>query len=366
VALSRGSRWFLATAVLVLAGVAGGLWWLDERIFVESIEAGQDVEYEVQRGQSVRAVGDDLAELGVVSSSVRFRLAAEEAQLPATLQPGSFELETGMTIDDAIEVLAAGPVSPPTIRWTVPEGLTVEQTLPQIAEAFPDLEVADLRQVLDERTAAGQDGPDVLDLPDWVQDPSERGDIVVDPYEGLLWPQTYEIDEDATPLEVLQRMVDQVEREFDALEPAQLAQAEEQGLDRYTLLVVASLIERETRVDAERSTVAGVIANRLEEGMRLQIDATVVYALGGGPTDLVTFEDLEVESPYNTYQVDGLPPTPISGVGSAALAAALDPADVPYRFYVLAPECDGSHRFAETGEEHQENVEAFQAADRCL
>lgn len=362
-ALSRGSKWFLAVMAMVLAVGAAGLWWIDGNWFADDLEPGVAVTYTVERGASVRAVGEDLADLGVLRSSVRFRISAEDAGLETSLQPGAFELETGMEVDEVIGVLASGPVAPPTVRFTVPEGLTVEQTLERLAEQFDDHSVDDFARVLDERTDAGRNGGGVLRTPEWIQEPAERGEGV-DPYEGMLWPQTYEIDDDATPLTILQMMVDQLDTEMAAV----IAEQDEpvEPSEAYTRLITASLIERETRVDDERRLVAGVIANRLADGMRLQIDASVVYALGGNPTDIVSLDDLEVDSPYNTYRIDGLPPGPISGLGTAALRAAFAPADVPYRFYVLDPSCDGTHRFAETDEEHERNVAAFRDAGRCL
>jgi UPF0755 protein len=366
-ALSRGSRWFLAFSLLGVAGVAAGIWWLDTSVFVEDVEPGQPVEYTVQRGASVRFVGEELEELGVVRSAFRFRTAAEDADLATTLQPGVFELETGMEIDDAIAVLAAGPLAPPTIVFTVPEGLTVEQTLARLAEQFPGHEVEDYREVLDARRAVDLEDEDVsfaglLRIPEWIPDPAGADDDL-EGFEGLLWPQTYEVDDLASPQQVLQRMIDQLDVELAAV-PAELREGVEDD-ELYELLILASLIERETRVDDERSLVAGVIANRLEQGMRLQIDATVVYALGGEARDIVTLEDLEVDSPYNTYRVDGLPPTPISGVGTAAFRAAFAPEETTFLFYVLDPACDGTHVFAETLEEHQANVTAFRENNRC-
>lgn len=370
--LSRGSRWFLASLLLVVAAGVAGLWWVDVNLLEEGVEPGQPVEYTVERGMSVGEVGDDLVEAGVVSSGFRFRSVAGDADLATELQPGVFELETGMSHQEAVETLAAGPTSPLTVRFTVPEGLSVDQTLQTLAESFEAHELEDFEAVLDERTAAGEIALDeedegalvgTLQLPDWVPEPAEAGDQI-EPYEGLFWPETYEVEDDADPQRILQRMVDQLALEFEELE-ADLGE-DEIAEDRYELLILASLVERETWVDEERGTVAGVIRNRLAEDMPLQIDATVVYALGGGPRDQVTFDDLEVDSPYNTYQNPGLPPTPISGTGRASLRAAAQPDDVDFRFYVLDAACDGSHRFAETGEEHQANVEAFREADRCL
>ena len=300
--LSRGSRWFLAFGLILVAGVVAGVWYLDTAVLDDGVEPGQPVEYTVQRGASVTRVGDDLADLGVVRSSFRFRSAAGEAGLAETLQPGVFELETGMGVDEAIRVLDAGPVAPPTIRFTVPEGLTVAQTLERLAEQFPAHEVEDFRAILDARRDVDLEDEEVsaelalsglLEVPEWVPEPSQVTPDL-EPFEGLLWPETYEVLDTASAQEVLQRMIDQLDVELAAV-PEDLREGvpDEQLYDN---LIFASLIERETRVDDERALLAGVIQNRLDQNWRLQIDATVVYALGGGPRDVVTFEDLEIEA----------------------------------------------------------------------
>jgi UPF0755 protein len=401
VALSRGSKWFMAFGLLFVAAGAAGIWWLDNNVFVPDVEPGQAVEYEVSRGQTVRAVGEDLADLGVIRSAVRFRLAAEDAELSQTLQPGTFQFETGMSNEEAIEVLAAGPEAPPTLRFTVQEGLTVEQTLARLADQFNDFSVSDFRDVLDARIEAGENVSGGLQIPEWVPEPAEVVADDIEPFEGLLFPETYDIADDAGPQAILQRMIDQLTTTVNNLPEELLARVDTNPYPRasddeegdedgdaddadgegdaeaaddlegiggrplYDALIVASLIERETRVDAERDVIAGVVENRLADGMRLQIDATVVYAMGGGPTAIVLLDDLEIDHPANTYQIDGLPPTPIAGAGAASLRAALDPADVPYFFYVLDAACDGSHVFAETGDEHDTNVAAFRDAGRC-
>jgi UPF0755 protein len=367
VALSRGSKWFLGFLVLALGALGAGLLWLDGWLGADeedAIAAGQAVEVTVQPGRSVRSVGDELVELGVIGRLRPFLNAAEDADLPTRLRPGTYELETGMGHDLAVEVLLAGPTDAGDGRFTVQEGLPVEVTLERLASQFEDHDVEDFRAVLDERLEAGENADGVLRLPDWVPEPADAGDEVIEPFEGLLFPETYEVASDAGPLQILQRMVDQLERVMDSIDADAIAAAEARGIDRYDALILASLIERETRVDAERRTVAGVIENRLAEGMRLQIDATVLYARGEH-TDRVLFEDTEIDSPYNTYQIDGLPPTPISGAGRAALAAAFEPEEVTYRYYVLDPSCDGSHVFADTLDEHNRNVAAFRDAGGC-
>ncbi|MEX1164316.1 MAG: endolytic transglycosylase MltG [Nitriliruptor sp.] len=366
--LSRGSKVFLVVVVVGIAAVVVGTLFLGGQLspIGSDVEPGQPVELTVAQGESVRSVGDQLEELGVVGSARGFVNAAEDADLVSRLQPGVFALETGMSDEAAVEVLAAGPTGGAggDIRFTVQEGLTVEETLDRIADQFDDLSVDDLRAVLDERTAAGGNEDGVLQLPDWVPEPAEAGDEIVEPYEGLLFPQTYDVRREATALDVLQRMVTELGRAADPVPEEDQQALEARGLSRYEGLILSSLIERETRVDSERNLVSGVLEGRIEDGMRLQIDATVLYARGE-PTDRVLFEDTEIDSPYNTYQVDGLPPTPISGVGNASFLAAYQPEDTTARYYVLAPECDGTHRFADTLDEHNNNVRAFRETGGC-
>ncbi|MFA9445665.1 endolytic transglycosylase MltG [Egicoccus sp. AB-alg6-2] len=367
-ALSRGSKWFLGFLGLVAVGVGAGIMWLQDALpEVDQVEAGQEVVLTVESGESVRTVADRLAELDVVRNATTFRIAAGEAELASRLQPGEYDLETGMSSDAALEVLLAGPArGGPTagIRFTVQEGLSVDTTLERLAAQFDEFDEVDFRTVLDERTAAGSNDDGVLRLPEWVPEPAEAPEVVEEPYEGLLFPETYEVPGDATPLQILQRMVDQLDLVMSEVPQEQVTAAADRGLERFDVLTLASLIERETRVDDERETVAGVIVNRLDQDMRLQIDASVLYALDED-RDVVLLEDLEVDHPYNTYRVDGLPPGPISGMGRASLLAAFQPSDVSFLFYVLSPECDGTHVFADTLDEHNVNVAAFRDAGRC-
>jgi UPF0755 protein len=320
---------------------------------------GDPVGYVVEAGATVTAVGSDLLALGVIDSSLRFRVEADAVDLARVLRPGRFQLALGMEEAAAVAVLAAGPaegLTRPTVTVTIIEGMLLADTLAAVAAALPDVAVADLETVLD-ATRAGEEGG--LELPDWWPDPT-AAPADVDLLEGLLWPETYELFADATPRAALQRLVDQTVTEM-----ARIADGDLEVLGavrtRHELLTIASLIERETQVDTERALVSGVIHGRLQDGMRLDIDATLSYAKG----DLRAVPlavDRERDHPYNTYRIPGLPPGPISGVGRASLEAAADPEVTSLRFYVLAPACDGSQVFAETLSEHSRNVAAFRAA----
>jgi UPF0755 protein len=337
--------------VLVPFGGGGG----DEPAAV----GGVPVAYEVRLGQTVRSVGDDLIALQVIDSALRFRRVAEEEGLARVLRPGPYALTTGMTEEDAVAVLAAGPLeelSPPTARVQVIEGLLLADALASIAADLDHLELVDLQAVIED-TRAGRAGG--LLLPEWWPDVTTAPDGV-DLLEGVLWPQTYQVFADVGAREVLQRLVDQTTLEMARITDGDL---EVDGVvrTRHELLTIASLVERETNVDAERALVSGVIHGRLADGMRLEIDATLSYAKGdlrAVPLDA----DRASASPYNTYRIAGLPPGPIAGVGRASLEAAAAPEVTAYRFYVLAPACDGSHVFAETFSRHSVNVAAFRAA----
>jgi UPF0755 protein len=178
--------------------------------------------------------------------------------------------------------------------------------------------------------------------------------VALQDWEGMLFPDTYEFDVDATAAEILTLMVRTMESRVGSIDWEGL---EEHGLTPYDAIIIASLIEREALLDEDRPLVASVIYNRLEIDMRLQLDATVVYVLGALPEDGISQEDREIESPYNTYVVDGLPPTPIAGVRMASLQAAGDPAESEYLFFLTDE--DGKAHFAETFEEFLELQEEY-------
>src|ERR687892_123384 len=166
--------------------------------------------------------------------------------------------------------------------------------------------------------------------------------------EGFLFPKTYEFGTEGLDEEVvIERLLAQFESEVAGLD---WSRTEDHGLTHYETVILASLIEREARVPEDRAKISAVIHNRLAEGMPLQIDASVQYALPE-PNRELTFEDYEYESPYNTYLHPGLPPTPIASPGLASLEAALNPADADFLYFVVIDPDTGRHAFAETYEE---------------
>ncbi len=296
------------------------------------VEAGIAVTLEIAPGEPASQIARQLDETGVVASGAEFERVVLEARASSRLQAGRYDLETGMAPEAVLAVLLEGPVGGDVFRLTVIEGLTIGQTLESVS-----------RQTgfsLDEMTAPLLDATVTSDL--LVGEAQELRD-----WEGLLFPDTYEFGEDATPVDVLTRLVVTTEERVDGIDWTVL---EERGLSPYDGIIIASLIEKEVAVEEERAIVASVIFNRLDLGMRLQIDATVIYALGAVPEGGLSFDDLEINSPYNTYLIGALPPTPISGVRVASLRAVAEPDDTDYLFYLLTDD-SGHHTFTESFDE---------------
>ncbi|MFQ5967198.1 MAG: endolytic transglycosylase MltG [Acidimicrobiia bacterium] len=325
------------TAVVVVGGaVLGARWmagWVDRLGGPEApaVPPGQPVEVEVPTGASAQQIGDLLTEVGVVSSRSDFEAATREAGASQALKAGTYQLTTGMQPEAVVAVLVEGPVIE-TYWITVPEGLRTEEILGRVA-AQSHMTIGELAGALSSGdVASALRGPDAADdLASW---------------EGLLFPDTYQMARNWSAAEVLEVLVLTMEQNFSQVD---WANTRADSLTPYERLIVASLVESETRLDRDRPLVATVILNRLDAGMPLQIDATVLYALGvrgRSPTP----SELEIDSLYNTYIYPGLPPTPISAPGAASLAAVAAAVEADYLYFVLTGS-DGSHSFTSDYEE---------------
>ncbi len=329
------------TAVLVIGGasylgrqVGAALGPEDETDAPVDVEPGQPVEIVIASGSSGQDIGAMLAVQGVVHSALEFEVAVRNVDAAQRLQAGTYALTTLMDPAEVVAILVAGP-TPAVYRVTVIEGLRVEEMLVALAEITPH-EYSEFEDALlgGDVVSSLREMPEQTTLSDW---------------EGLLFPDTYEFAKSAPPESILQRMASKMEQRVNSIDWSDWRAL---GYTEYEGIVLASLIEAEVRVDDERAVVSSVIHNRLAEGMKLDIDATVYYALG---TRDVTRFDRTVDSPYNTYVVVGLPPTPIALPGKASLVAAASPEATEYFFYVLADR-DGNHVFAKTFDEHLDNV----------
>jgi peptidoglycan lytic transglycosylase G len=329
------------TAVFLLGRVLAG--FASEGSTTTTVVAGVPVTIDVPQGASARSIGEILESEGVVGQ--RDLIDVLESQgLASQLKPGVYHFVTGMSPEDVATRLVAGPdVANDTV--IVLEGVTVEAAITSLAEQTGVPE-DDFASALTDGSVTSPYLPS--ELPDGA-DPLAR-------WEGLLYPARYEIRPDDTPAEILQQMADEMVDRVESIDRSRFA---ELGITTYDALIIASLIQREAGVPGDRPLISSVIHNRLAAGMPLQIDATVVYALGGSPGRVLA-EHLQIDSPWNTYRTTGLPPTPIGTVQIESLAAAVDPATTNYLYYVLVSK-DGTHGFSETLEEHRQKIEQAKA-----
>jgi peptidoglycan lytic transglycosylase G len=301
----------LLTVFVLLAGAVtvGGLWY---RWAVGASGPQRPVAITIPVGATGTEVADLLKDNGVIRSTFGFRVEARFNGFQSGFDAGRYRLTTNMTARDALAVLAKGPVVK-SVRATFPEGFTVAQMAGSVHKQLG----------LSEREFAKLANSGRYALPPFLP----KGTQTV---EGFLFPETYDFLADVTNDGVINRLLEQFTKEAATL-PWTKARALK--VTPYQIVILASLIEREAKFDVDRPKVAAVIYNRLNKHMPLEIDATIVYALGKTKPRL-TLDDLKIDSPYNTYIHGGLPPTPIASPGLASLQAALNPADVDFLYYL--------------------------------
>jgi UPF0755 protein len=325
---TSASRMALVTGafvLLVIVLVAGGLW----RYYVSpqaDTPADRAVQLRIKDGASTREIASALLKAGVIRNANGFALSARLAGADGKLQAGVYDLTTGMPDRDVVDVLKAGP---PVgyVSVTIPEGFRLDQ----IAERM-DKEAGIPRKEFLKLARSG--------APQFAEGHPYLAGAYKNSLEGYLFPKTYQVREDMTAEQVIEMMLDQFDRETADLD---FAAAQERGLSPAEVVTLASMIERESKLDEERELVSSVIYNRLAKGMRLKIDATIEYVLKEKRLRL-TYADMFTKTPYNTYLHEGLPPGPISNPGLKSLEAAVAPADTQFIYYVLTGK-DGSHTF---------------------
>jgi UPF0755 protein len=337
-ASQRGSSTGRAAAVLLLAAAAvfaGGMVWLVtdwQRPYQGFSKDGVFVE--ITRGMSSSAIAQRLAENGVVRNRIAFE-ALCRWKSPATLQAGEYFFDRATPPMEVFRKLATGKVFVHVV--TVPEG----KTMNEIAELMEREGLTSRKEFL----AAASDASAVRDL----------APIALN-LEGFLFPATYQFPRRVTPDRIVEAMVKRFREVWERMQKEANGAGEKSVSEVVTL---ASLVEREAKIAEERPLVAGVFHNRLNRGMALQCDPTVIYALelahkyGGS----LSSKDLQFKSPYNTYQNAGLPPGPIANPGEASLRAALHPSDADYLYFVS--DSQGGHVFSRTLAEHNENVARY-------
>lgn len=304
--------------------------------------SAQEVRLTIPPGVGSGQIAQLLETNGLIRDARVFRYYLIYKKQGARFQAGEYAMATGMALDDIIAKLNAGDtIEEETLRFTIPEGFTVLQIADKL-EGQPGFERQTFLDLANGKTKTAE--------LKWVSDiPDTPG--LAHRLEGYLFPETYALKLGSTTEEMVLRMASELDRKLAALPPDWPDKLKQSGLTFHQIMTVASLIEREVVDDEERPIVASVIYNRIKSHMKLQIDATVQYALDK-PKEKLYEKDLLVDSPYNTYKIDGLPPGPIASPSLKSIQAALYPAQTKYLFYVTKSDGTQKHNFAETYEQH--------------
>lgn len=353
---ARSKRWMafwtLVCLLLFMAGGAGGL-LLYAAHTLQPTEPGEPVRFTVPSGVSSSRIANILERNGLIRDATTFAYYLKLKDIGRGFQAGEYEMAPGTELARIIEMLNNGETVPPEmIRFTIPEGWTVERIADMLAETagFDREDILELARHPERlKPAKG------MAMPAFIGALADMEGLAYK-LEGYLFPETYELPADSTAGDVLFRLVRELGDRLARLPDGWEIRLQESGLTFHELLTVASLIEREVVLDEERPVVASVIYNRLAKNMNLEIDATVQYALEEHKERLL-HEDLKVDSPYNTYLHPGLPPGPIASPGLKSIEAALFPAETNYLFYVTKKDGSGGHLFAETYQGHLRNID---------
>ena len=282
-------------------------------------------------GATFRVAADSLERAGVIRSARLFRAYASLGGHDRRIRAGTYVMSRGMLWGAAVSALTDGTGLIRTV--TIPEGYSIADIAPLLSRA--------LGVEQDSVLAATRDSA-----------ARQRLDVPTPTLEGYLFPDTYSFADGTSARSAVETMVKRFEQVWD---PGWNSRLQEIALSRHDIIALASIVEKEAKFPAERPVIAAVYLNRLKIGMRLQADPTVQYALGRHSARLF-YKDLRVDSPYNTYEHAGLPPGPIASPGRASIIAALNPAAVPYRYFVAHP--DGHHEFHVDYKSHERAVAA--------
>ncbi len=307
--------------------------------YTRSTSSEKTVIVEIPKGASEALIADILEEKGVIDYKINFRLKMRSSEYRGKLNYGKYVLNEKMCIDDAIEALSRPSELKKGIRLTIPEGYSAEM----IAKRCEDSGICNAEEFLTELKNGEFNYSFISDIPD-------NKDVKYK-LEGYLFPSTYDFAMEANAHTVINKLLGEFEKQYNKVKsklPKDMSMAE--AVNR------AALIEREAKLDRERTMISGVIENRLKIGMLLQIDASVVYVISDGlyDVDRVFYKHLEVDSPYNTYKYTGLPAGPICNAGIKSIEAAMTPKAHKYLYYHTdTDKNDGSHIFSETFAQHK-------------
>lgn len=294
---------------------------------------GAEIVMEIKAGEGFKSIAQRLQTAGVIRGSFKFSLLARLKGIDKRIKAGEYLFSAGFSPAKILEMMVSGKVI--LHKMTVPEGLTLQQIAGLAAESG----LVKAKDFL----AAARDAERV-----------RTEGIAADTFEGYLFPDTYYFPRGTTAVQMVETMVRRFRSVFT---PAWEKRARELGFSVHQIVTLASIIEKETGLPAERPLISAVFHNRLKKGMRLESDPTVIYGVKDFDGN-ITRKQLAADTAYNTYRIRGLPPGPIANPGERSLEAALYPADSPYLYFVSKN--DNSHAFSTNAADHYRAVRKYQ------
>lgn len=333
----------LLLSAAVLIGYSSYIYIKDNNLSAE-INNDTLVEIHIDKGENITSISQKLYNLNIISSEQLFKLYGKHKGLIPDIKFGSHYISTNMTYLEIYNILSESSIDNKNfIKVTIPEGYNIEQ----IAEVLEENSIGNKEDFL----SLCETG----DFDYFFLDNTFINSTSSDTYklEGFLFPETYYIHKDASSFDVIKMMLDKfndVIVKYDTL----IANSK---YSLYEIIKIASIVERESKSGNERALVAGVFYNRLHQNMKLESCATVEYILKTKKR-VLSNEDISIDSPFNTYKYEGLPPTPISNPGEESLKAAISPVDTEYLFFVSKKGTD-KHAFAKTYNEHVKNINTY-------
>jgi UPF0755 protein len=320
-------KYILPIVVVIILGCIGMLYiYLNSPI--EEIDSV--LHFPIKKGDSVYAVAHGLKKTGIIRSDRFFIFLLRLSNNAKDVKSGVYNLNFGMKNTDILRMITEGVVA--TEKFTIPEGLNIKQ----VAELLESRNIVDAEDFLEACHS---------------EDMLEKYKIPFDSAEGFIFPDTYIIAQDLSAEQIVEITI---QRFFSALSEIPYRDYTKEDLRK--IVIIASLVEKEAKIDEERPVIAAVFYNRLQNGKRLEACSTIQYILGK-PKDRLLYKDLKIKSPYNTYLHNGLPPGPIANPGLESLRAAVQPSEVDYLFFVSKR--DGSHYFSTTYSEHLEAIKRY-------
>jgi len=304
--------------------VISGLFVMYSKIINNPISVDKDINIEVQEGDTFYGILNSLNNDNLIKGIPFIKTYIMINGIEVDVKPGTYNIEKDITLKELIEKLNEDPMD--YISFTVPEGYTIED----IAKKLDDENIITKEEFIN--------AVENFNLPSYVKEDIKKKYNL----EGYLFPDTYNLREEYTAEDIIRIMLDRFELALSTAIEETGVEINDDDVER--IITIASMIEKEAVLDEERKIISSVIQNRIAIDMILQIDATVIYAMGEH-VNTVLYEHLEVDSPYNTYMYYGLPVGPISNPGLKSIIAAIEPEDTDYLFYVLKD--DNSHYFTD-------------------